>query len=241
MLKTYFLLLSKSACKSSWTAANGIEGAAIVGVITMWRGNISIISGSGPSIEAVNWALSFILYAAASFVLLFLIRIIFVSPFLIWKVEREARIAAETKVTLISRLPRPLAYVVTHLITESAGKDAIIIGFRLVVRNNGHDTLLWRVKHLNLSLDGTKLIDVGETKTWPVSGSYCSDLPIRFDTPLQVANGAKKVTAEIEVAYDNDPPLGIRSVWQKIEYAITWLDTQAPLFNTVDIVEHKER
>jgi hypothetical protein len=58
---------------------------------------------------------------------------------------------------------------------------------------------------------------------------------------LAVAHGAKQVTAEIEISYDNDPPLGIRTVWQKVEYLIAWLDM--PLFNpgnVGNVVEHRE-
>ncbi|MGH6835418.1 MAG: hypothetical protein ACREC9_07685 [Methylocella sp.] len=148
--------------------------------------------------------------------------------------------ATTPDVMLSIRLPRLLAYESTDLVTAANGQDAVINGFRLVVHNNGPETLLWGIKHLSLSIDGAKLHEMGETAIWPVPGMRFSDLPIKFITPLQVAHGAKQVTAEIEISYDNDPPLGIRTVWQKVEYPIAWFDTQAPLFNTIHVVAHRE-
>jgi hypothetical protein len=139
------------------------------------------------------------------------------------------------------RLPRPLAYERTDLETEANGQDAIITGFRLLVHNNGTETLLWRVKYLTLSLDGSPpLAKVGESSKWPIPGARLSDCQIKFDRPLGIAHNSKKITVEVEISYDNDPPLGIRTIWQKIEYPIAWFDTQAPLFNTVNVVEHRE-
>jgi hypothetical protein len=242
----FWIYIWKCVClssRTSWLAVNGLLGSALGGAVMTWQGAIQFINeNSGPLAKGANIFISTIVYAIPAFFALFALHVCLVSPFFVWGIERKERLLAEAKfrdATAI-RLPRPLAYEGVALQTEANGQDAVIDGFTVAVRNNGPETLLWRMKHLILFLDGTQLEKIGESATWPAPGARQSGFWHKFDIPLAVARGTKQVTAEIEISYDNDPPLGIRTVWQRIEYPIGWFDTQAPLFNTINVVAHRE-
>ena len=84
MFGRYFRELIRLAWKSSWAAANGIEGAALAGFATAWFGPLTIIPGKG-ILAALNWLLSYLLYVIPALVLIFVIRVIFIAPFQLWK------------------------------------------------------------------------------------------------------------------------------------------------------------
>jgi len=97
MFRNYIQGILRLAWRSSWEAANGVEGAMLAGGIMIWRGILSIVVGEGQVVKTANWTISFALYTAISLVVLFIFRFVFIAPFQFWKVEREARIAAERK------------------------------------------------------------------------------------------------------------------------------------------------
>jgi hypothetical protein len=97
MLREYLTALIGHAKKASWAAANGIEGAVIAGGIMIWRGLLPILSGTDSLSQATNWMASFLLYAIFAWGLLFIVRIVLIAPFQLWKADREARMKIEGK------------------------------------------------------------------------------------------------------------------------------------------------
>jgi hypothetical protein len=87
MLGMYLRELARQAVKSSWAAANGLEGAAIAGSVMIWRGVIGIFPGEAHGAQVANWLLSFMAYAAISWAVLFLFRVAFIAPFQVWKAQ----------------------------------------------------------------------------------------------------------------------------------------------------------
>jgi hypothetical protein len=70
--------------RSSWAATNGVPGAALAGMATIWHGVLLTIPGEGTLISSLNWLASFLLYATIAWVILFIIQTIFVAPFQLW-------------------------------------------------------------------------------------------------------------------------------------------------------------
>jgi hypothetical protein len=84
-LRAYVRQCVRLSIRSSWAAANGLGGAAIAGAVVIWRGLIVLIPGDGQAIAAINWLISFILYAVVMWVLLFIVQVVFVAPFQLWR------------------------------------------------------------------------------------------------------------------------------------------------------------
>jgi hypothetical protein len=78
----------------AWIGTNGIFGALIGGFLMIWRGSISFFQNA----PNVNWVCSFALYAAISWGVLFILQMIFISPYCTWKEERESRIKTEKQI-----------------------------------------------------------------------------------------------------------------------------------------------
>lgn len=96
MFRSYFQEIFVVALRSSWKAANGIEGAALAGAAMIWTGVLSIIPGAGSWVQAANWFLSFVLYAIIAWAILFVFRLTFVAPFQLWKREHIENIKITT-------------------------------------------------------------------------------------------------------------------------------------------------
>jgi hypothetical protein len=59
MLAKYFWNLVLLAWVSSWRAANGLEGAVLAGILMVWPGVLTFVSGDTRWDKASNWAISF--------------------------------------------------------------------------------------------------------------------------------------------------------------------------------------
>jgi TRAP-type C4-dicarboxylate transport system permease small subunit len=97
MLRAYLKESLTVAARSSWRAANGLFGAAIAGAALIWPGVQNFTSRTNWWADAANWLLSFAIYALVAWIILFILQLIFVAPFQLWRSERnlEARLPAE--------------------------------------------------------------------------------------------------------------------------------------------------
>jgi hypothetical protein len=84
VLKDYIKKLSKLALRPSFAATNGVAGAALAGAMMIWRGVLPIMAAADAWAPVVNWTATFILYAAISWIILFILEMIFISPFRLW-------------------------------------------------------------------------------------------------------------------------------------------------------------
>lgn len=90
--------LIAESLRLSWIAANGLLGGLLGGGAMIWHGVLPIVSADETGLASVaNWVLSFAIYATGSMLTLFIANLVFIAPFRVWKVEREVRIFAETK------------------------------------------------------------------------------------------------------------------------------------------------
>jgi hypothetical protein len=84
--KSFMLYMSFVKCcvelalAPAWIAANGIFGSLFGGLLMIWRGEISFFHDN----HILNWGCSFVLYAAISWVILFMLQMIFVSQYQLW-------------------------------------------------------------------------------------------------------------------------------------------------------------
>lgn len=99
MLKIYIIGIASNALRSSWSAINGLEGSAFAGVLLALFGNFELLSEASKLYVATNWLISFAVYAAISFSLIFIIRMTFVSPFKMWKAEKVVRLLDESSLS----------------------------------------------------------------------------------------------------------------------------------------------
>jgi len=89
MLRDYVKGILGLAFRSSWKAANGLEGAALAGAALIWPGLLPVFIRDESWAPAARWILSFVLYAAAAVIILFVIRLVFIAPFQIWRRDRK--------------------------------------------------------------------------------------------------------------------------------------------------------
>lgn len=87
-IKNYLAGIFKLALHSSWQAVNGLEGGLFAALATFWFGSLTIIHTPGSWVPTANLTLTFILYAAAAWIVLFLLRCIFFAPFQLWRRSR---------------------------------------------------------------------------------------------------------------------------------------------------------
>jgi hypothetical protein len=99
MLAKYFWNLVLLAWVSSWRAANGLEGAVLAGILMVWPGVLTFVSGDTRWDKASNWAISFLLYAAIAWSALFILRFLLIAPYQLWK--NESKKAENAKLKLV--------------------------------------------------------------------------------------------------------------------------------------------
>ena len=89
MLLSY---LKKCAClsfKSSWETANNLGGAVFVGIAFIAYDKIYFFKEIGTLQKIYNSTLTLVIYTVTAWVLIFLIKTILFSPFLLWKKDQE--------------------------------------------------------------------------------------------------------------------------------------------------------
>jgi hypothetical protein len=89
MLEAYLKESLTIAARSSWRAANGLFGAAIAGAALIWPGVQQFILRADWWTDAANWLCSFATYAVVAWIILFILQLIFVAPFQLWRNERS--------------------------------------------------------------------------------------------------------------------------------------------------------
>jgi hypothetical protein len=98
MLRMYIWKCICLSSRASWLAINGLVGSALGGAVMTWQGAIQFFNeNSGSLAKGANILISTIVYAIPAFTTLFVLHACFISPFFVWKVEREARMDAESK------------------------------------------------------------------------------------------------------------------------------------------------
>lgn len=95
MLKAYLEESLTVAAHSSWRAANGLFGAAIAGAALIWPGVQKFILRTDWWADAANWLCSFAIYAVVAWIILFILQLIFVAPFQLWRSERSKNATLE--------------------------------------------------------------------------------------------------------------------------------------------------
>jgi hypothetical protein len=93
LLRSYLREVLLIALQSSWRAANGLAGAALGGCATIWLGRLDVVLDKGLLSQIVNWLLSFVLYAAVAWIVIFIFSVVFVAPFRLWKREHLQNLA----------------------------------------------------------------------------------------------------------------------------------------------------
>jgi hypothetical protein len=96
MLKAYLKESLTVAARSSWRAANGLFGAAIAGAALIWPGVQKFASRADWWADAANWLFSFAIYAVVAWIILFMLQLIFVAPFHLWRIERSKNATLKT-------------------------------------------------------------------------------------------------------------------------------------------------
>jgi hypothetical protein len=99
MLRIYIWKCICLSSQRSWLAVNGLAGSALGGAIMAWQGAIQFFNESSGSLaKAASILISTVVYALPAFFAFFVLHACFISPFFVWKAEREARIDAESKI-----------------------------------------------------------------------------------------------------------------------------------------------
>jgi hypothetical protein len=93
MLYIYFREVFTSAARSSWKAANGIAGAAIAGFGLIWPGIWKFTSRVDWWADATDWIGSFLIYAGIAWIIIFVVHLVFLAPFQLWRVENDRSVA----------------------------------------------------------------------------------------------------------------------------------------------------
>lgn len=88
-IKKYYWECVCCSFKSSYDAANNMFGAALVGLAMISHGLLHFMSGESPSAQAVNGTLTVVIYTIGVWLLIFVLRMIFVSPYLVWERAKE--------------------------------------------------------------------------------------------------------------------------------------------------------
>lgn len=92
----YIHSLVEESIRSSWVAANGLSGAVLAGAAMIWRGVLPLVSPDLTSVS--NWVLSFAIYAAGSWVVLFVASFILIAPYRSWQKVTLAAAAERERV-----------------------------------------------------------------------------------------------------------------------------------------------
>jgi len=79
----YTQSLVEESIRSSWIAANGLFGAVLAGAAMIWRGVLPLVSTDLTSVS--NWALSFVIYAVGSWIVLFVASFVLIAPYRSWQ------------------------------------------------------------------------------------------------------------------------------------------------------------
>jgi len=109
-LLSFYRECGRESLSRSWNAANGFVGATVGAAMTA-LGPLSFIDIGN---NVANGVLTFLVYFVTAYLLAFVLGFFFVSPFLAWKNERDARVKAErnknstdeTRCTLSVTLPQ---------------------------------------------------------------------------------------------------------------------------------------
>src|ERR1700731_1056093 len=133
MIHDYLKGLLGLALRSSWKAANGLEGAALAGAAMIWRGTWPIFGEHNPWEQAANWFLSFTLYAVIAWACLFFCRLAVTAPFQLWK--RDRRVTASG----LELIYDPADATCVRPITSLYGPTGEFFSVR--IRNSGATTL----------------------------------------------------------------------------------------------------
>jgi hypothetical protein len=91
LIRDYIRQIWVIALRTSWTAANGLPGAGLGGVALIWPGVQNFFSTKSHLAIALNWLLSFIIYAIVAWIVLFLFQLVISAPYQLWKRERNER------------------------------------------------------------------------------------------------------------------------------------------------------
>jgi phosphate/sulfate permease len=90
-LLLFYYECGRESLSRSWAAANGFVGA-IVGAAMTSGGSLSFIDTGNAT---ANGVLTFLVYFVVAYILAFIFGFFFISPFRVWKKEREARLKVE--------------------------------------------------------------------------------------------------------------------------------------------------
>ena len=99
ILLQYLEALLGVSSKLAWTAANGLIGGLLLGGVMIFHGVLQVVHGTGAVVDTLNWCLSFLVYATGVWGTLFVGSLIFVSPYRVWRDERDARLRAESDIS----------------------------------------------------------------------------------------------------------------------------------------------
>jgi hypothetical protein len=92
-IRNYLWQCACVAFKSSWAGATGLIGTILGGLATTLLGSIHFINDATQIGKALNGAITTAIYAVGAWLIIFIIRTLFVSPFELW--NKEVRLNSE--------------------------------------------------------------------------------------------------------------------------------------------------